>query len=266
MSGTTIRDLFRGKPFQVFFSVCLLMIVTLGARANTFVVTKLADSQDGFCNADCSFREALLAANNTPGADLITFNIGGVITPTTPLPTVTDSLTIDGGMVNGYPRVEISGTLAGANADGLVVSSPVAATKIAVTIKNLGVSRFNRHGIFVNSFSGVDFTLLNCALGTDTAGTIDQGNGQNGLRIFAYANSTFNIGSILPADKNVISGNDSDGIAIVTASNISNANTQISIVNNNIGTNDVGNAKLGNAGNGISFSGPSTGYQLTVGG
>ena len=82
---------------------------------------------------------------------------------------------------------------------------------------------------------------------TDAVGTVDQGNGQNGLRIFAYANSTFNVGSTTPADKNVISGNNSDGIAIVTASNISNANTQISIINNNIGTNDIGSAKLGNA-------------------
>jgi hypothetical protein len=210
-------------------------------------------------------REAIVAANNTPGADLIIFNTG-VLTPTTPLPAITDSLTIDGGTVNGYPDTEISGTLAGANADGLVVSSPAVVAKITVIIKNLAIYRFGRHGIFVNSFSGVNFTLLNCALGTDAVGMADQGNGQNGLRIFAYANSTFNVGSTTPADKNVISGNNSDGIAIVTASNIINANTQIFIINNNIGTNDIGSAKLGNAGNGISFTGASTGYQLTIGG
>jgi len=248
----------------------LLVAVVVGAgciaQATTFTVNKTADTNDGFCNADCSLREAIVAANNTPGADLITFNTGTVFTPTTPLPAITDSLTIDGGTINGYPGHEISGTLAGANADGLVVSSPVVVAKITVIIKNLAIYRFGRHGIFVNSFSGVNFTLLNCALGTDSAGTVDQGNGQNGLRIFAYANSTFNVGSTTPADKNVISGNNSDGIAIVTASNISNANTQIFIINNNIGTNDIGTAKLGNAGNGISFTGASTGYQLTVGG
>ena len=248
----------------------LLVAVVVGAgciaQATTFIVNKAADTNDGFCNADCSLREAIVAANNTPGADLITFSTGAVLTPTTPLPAITDSLTIDGGTVNGYPDTEISGTLAGANADGLVVSSPVVVAKITVIIKNLAIYRFGRHGIFVNSFSGVNFTLLNCALGTDAVGMADQGNGQNGLRIFAYANSTFNVGSTTPADKNVISGNNSDGIAIVTASNISNANTQISIINNNIGTNDIGSAKLGNAGNGISFTGASTGYQLTIGG
>ena len=249
-----------------FLLVAMLFGTVCIAHGTTFTVTKTADTNDGFCNADCSLREAIVAANNTPGADLITFNTGGVQTPTTPLPAITDSLTIDGGTINGYPDHEISGTLAGANADGLVVSSPAVVAKITVIIKNLAINRFGRHGIFVNSFAGVNFTLLNCALGTDAAGTVDQGNGQNGLRIFAYANSAFNVGTSTPTDKNVISGNNSDGVAIVTAPNISNANTQIFIINNNIGTNDVGSAKLGNAGNGISFTGASTGYQLTIGG
>ena len=257
-----------GPRFICRFFLLVAVLVGAGciAQATTFTVNKTADTNDGFCNADCSLREAIVAANNTPGADVITFNTGTVLTPTTPLPAITDSLTIDGGTVNGYPFHEISGTLAGANADGLVVSSPVVVTKITVIIKNLAIYRFGRHGIFVNSFSGVNFTLLNCALGTDAAGTVDQGNGQNGLRILAYANSTFNVGSTTPTDQNVISGNNSDGIAIVTASNISNANTQIFIINNNIGTNDIGSAKLGNTGNGISFTGASTGYQLTIGG
>ena len=257
-----------GTRFICRFFLLVAVVVGAGciAQATTFTVNKTADTNDGFCNADCSLREAIVAANNTPGADLITFNTGTVLTPTTPLPAITDSLTIDGGTVNGYPHTDISGTLAGANADGLVVSSPAVVAKITVILKNLAIYRFGRHGIFVNSFFGVNFTLLNCALGTDNAGTVDQGNGQNGLRIVASANSTFNVGSTAPTDANVISGNNSDGIAIVTASNISNANTQILIINNNIGTNDIGSAKLGNAGNGISFTGVSTGYQLTIGG
>lgn len=41
------------------------------APAATFTVTKTADTYDGACNADCSFREALQAANATVAADLI---------------------------------------------------------------------------------------------------------------------------------------------------------------------------------------------------
>src|SRR6266404_7516418 len=42
----------------------------------TFVVTKSADTNDGVCNADCSLREAVAAANALSGADIITFNMG----------------------------------------------------------------------------------------------------------------------------------------------------------------------------------------------
>ncbi|MCA8976570.1 MAG: CSLREA domain-containing protein, partial [Planctomycetes bacterium] len=38
----------------------------------TFVVTKFADTADGVCDADCSLREAIVAANaNTPAADVV---------------------------------------------------------------------------------------------------------------------------------------------------------------------------------------------------
>jgi CSLREA domain-containing protein len=246
---------------------CLFTILTVRAQAANFTVSKVADTSDGVCNADCSLREAILASNNNgPGADVITFNTGFVLplTPTSSLPAITGSLTIDGGSnVNGYPLTELSGTSAGANADGLVVSSPASAIAITVIIKNLAVNRFNRHGIFVNSFAGVNFALINCALGTNTLGTIDQGNGQHGIRIFAYANSTFTIGDL--GSTNVISGNGGDGIAIVTASNITDANTEIFIWHNRIGTTEVGLDDLGNSGNGISVTGSSTGYKVAVG-
>jgi len=54
------------------------------AQAATFTVTKTADSNDGACDTDCSLREAIIAANTTPGADTIilpagsyTLTIGG---------------------------------------------------------------------------------------------------------------------------------------------------------------------------------------------
>ena len=42
-----------------------------GAFATDFVVTKTADTADGVCDADCSLREAIIAANAAPGADRI---------------------------------------------------------------------------------------------------------------------------------------------------------------------------------------------------
>src|ERR1700730_17003756 len=71
------------------------------AYAATFTVNTAADHDDGVCNvADCTLREAINAANVSAGTDTITFNISGAavhtITPTSPLPTITDPVIIDG--------------------------------------------------------------------------------------------------------------------------------------------------------------------------
>jgi CSLREA domain-containing protein len=51
-------------------------IITIGLQpSQTFVVTKTADTDDGACDADCSLREAITAANATPTADTINFDI-----------------------------------------------------------------------------------------------------------------------------------------------------------------------------------------------
>jgi CSLREA domain-containing protein len=49
----------------------LLATAITPAFPATFVVTKTADTADGACNSDCSLREAVIAANGTPGADVI---------------------------------------------------------------------------------------------------------------------------------------------------------------------------------------------------
>jgi CSLREA domain-containing protein len=46
------------------------------AQAATFNVNKTADTADGTCDADCSLREAILAANAAAGADTITLPAG----------------------------------------------------------------------------------------------------------------------------------------------------------------------------------------------
>ncbi|HWV15875.1 MAG TPA: choice-of-anchor Q domain-containing protein [Cellvibrio sp.] len=46
------------------------------AYATDFKVTKLTDSNDGICNNDCSLREAITVANNTPGFHTIYLKAG----------------------------------------------------------------------------------------------------------------------------------------------------------------------------------------------
>lgn len=53
------------------FALILVPIGAVPASAATFKVTKKADTNDGFCNAHCSLREAVVAANATPERDVI---------------------------------------------------------------------------------------------------------------------------------------------------------------------------------------------------
>src|SRR3989344_2882469 len=73
--------------------------------AAAFTVTKIADTNDGVCDADCSLREAVGAANATAGADTVSIPAGtytlsiagaGEDTNTTGDLDITDDLTING--------------------------------------------------------------------------------------------------------------------------------------------------------------------------
>ena len=44
-------------------AVLLVGLLPIQVQAATFTVTKTADTNDGSCNADCSLREAIVAAN-----------------------------------------------------------------------------------------------------------------------------------------------------------------------------------------------------------
>ncbi|MBZ0252475.1 MAG: right-handed parallel beta-helix repeat-containing protein, partial [Candidatus Methylomirabilis sp.] len=65
-----------------FVAQGLVFVVLLGlaapplAAAATFTVTKTADTADGVCDADCSLREAVIAANANDDADEIVLGAG----------------------------------------------------------------------------------------------------------------------------------------------------------------------------------------------
>jgi CSLREA domain-containing protein len=78
------HDLLRLSARSILAASCRLCLVvfwllvlshTAPARAGGFNVTQLADA-NGACDAGCSLREAILAANATPGADTILLPAG----------------------------------------------------------------------------------------------------------------------------------------------------------------------------------------------
>jgi CSLREA domain-containing protein len=66
--------------------LCLAFAMLAAAgtvRAATYTVTKEADTSDGLCNADCSLREAITAANATVDNDVIVFALPFFSSPRT---------------------------------------------------------------------------------------------------------------------------------------------------------------------------------------
>jgi CSLREA domain-containing protein len=67
------------RPQILLVALVLLLAVVGTARGVTFTVTKTTDTLDGACNADCSLREAVQAANADATADVIVLPAGRFI-------------------------------------------------------------------------------------------------------------------------------------------------------------------------------------------
>jgi len=209
------------------------------AQAATFTVNSTADTDDGLCNvANCTLREAINAANGAAGADKITFNIAGggvkTINLQSGLPTITGVLAIDGTTQPGFagvPLIELNGLNAGGSASGLRITAG------SSTIKGLVINHFPGYGILIDT-SGSNVIQGNY-IGTDATGTAEFGNTLDGVHIDGSANNT--IGGTTTAARNVISGNNGDGIFIT-----SNGATGNHVQGNYVGTNAAGTAGIRN--------------------
>ena len=126
------------------------------ALAATFTVTKTPDTNDGACNADCSLREAIIAANAAPGADVITLPAGTYTLSRTGVDNtavngdldVTGPLTINGA-AQATTIIE-AGSSSSTAIDRLFSFNPLgSAAGFAVSLNNLTL----RHGRNTNAFA-----------------------------------------------------------------------------------------------------------------
>lgn len=172
------------------------------ARApTTFTVTNTADPGNGICNASgCTLREAIDAADDTPGKDTINFNIQGdvkTIKPESVLPSFEDTVTIDGYSqpgakpntltqgTNAVLKIELSGEDAGPTTSGLHIRASDS------VVKGLAINRFGGIGLQVGG-PGVDpqgNRVVGNFIGTDVSGTMDLGNDSRGVVIFRKGTS-----------------------------------------------------------------------------
>lgn len=207
------------------------------------VVTTTADSGPG------SLRDAILAANASPGTDLITFAIPGsgvqTIQPLSQLPAITDSVVLDGtsqpGASCAAPLVELDGSLAGSSSHGVVLTAG------ASSIEGLVVAGFAADGIIVEGGPGGNTIRCN-RVGTDADGSEALGNAFAGIHIHNSSRNT--IGGTGPGDGNLVSGNHQNGIAIEDDTTGTSTHDNV-VAGNLVGVTSDASAVLGNASNGI---------------
>ncbi|NQV72804.1 Ig-like domain-containing protein [bacterium] len=221
--------------------------VTTEVAPNPLIVTNTADSGLG------SLRDAIAAANTTPGTDTITFNLTGgdvyTIAPTSGLPAISESVVFDGLSQTGatcgttdFTDRALKIVLDGSNiayAAGGPFGLDIAQNTNGVTIQGLVVRSFPGGGIRIDE--GNTGSVIRCNyIGTNESGTLARGNYGSGiLLVGSSAVSTGNmIGGPARADGNLISANGGSEIQLEQGAD---SNT---IQNNLIGTTLTGEALL----------------------
>ena len=242
---------------------CLLLGVSLASvplHAATFVVDTPNDGADmtpgdGICRAAgpaprCTLRAAIQEANALAGADVINFSIGtglATISPGSALPTISTRVTIDGTTQPGFvgtPIIELDGISAGGGVHGLTIA--FAGSSLSV-IRGLVIDRFS--GIAIRILAGsANNVIAGNFLGTDPTGTLTGRGNSVGVYIQAATNNV--IGGTTAADRNIISGNNVDGIQIDGAGTSGNL-----VQGNYIGLDVTGTADLGNTFQGVAIFG-----------
>jgi FlgD Ig-like domain len=153
----------------------------------------------------------------------------------------------------GYNKIQgnfigtnITGTAAIANSDGIIIQSSghnLIGGKTAAA-RNL-ISGNTADGIFLAFAGATQDTIIGNYLGTDVTGTLDLGNGADGVAIGLGGHDNV-IGGTTAAERNIISGNNRFGVYFVNVGTTGNK-----IIGNYIGTDVSGTNLLGNSSDGV---------------
>ncbi len=151
-----------------------------------------AVEENGTCDASCSLREAIDAANLRSGLDRIFFAIPGpapvTITPASTLPAIESPVIIDATLQSGYvgnPLVELDGGSAPSSAAGLSIGVDGSGS----TIRGLAIGHFGV-GIEFESASSANVLEANY-IGVGASGSTAAGNE---LGIFHTVRTTGSVG------------------------------------------------------------------------
>lgn len=242
----------------LFFASTPISAAPTFSPSNIFIVNELGDGSDanigdGVCDVNlaasgdqCTLRAAIEEANASPGHDDIRFSLPGspphTIAPLSPLPSIYDSVTIDGVTGNGSCATSAAPADLNIILDGFQAGASTVGLNLPVdgnVIKGLVIGNFSNDAIAIPSNNN---EVICNFLGVAANGVTNFGN-YRGVFVSGLNNT---IGGNLAGDRNVISGNNSHGIYVVD-----NDNT---IQGNIIGLMAAGDAELANGDNGITVA------------
>ncbi len=142
---------------------------------------------------------------------------------------------------NGLAGVDINGGASnvqvGTNGDGVRDD----------TERNV-IANSGTYGIYVRDSGTSNNRIAGNYIGTDATGSLDFGNTFDGIRIESGASSN-TVGGLLAAQRNIISGNNINGVDIRGTNTVSNA-----VIGNYLGLDATGANAIGNTFNGVSVA------------
>ncbi|HEX6123864.1 MAG TPA: CSLREA domain-containing protein, partial [Pyrinomonadaceae bacterium] len=140
-------------PFVRSCVAFAILLFASSVHAATYTVTKTADTNDGACDADCSFREAVTAANATADNDAIVFSSTVFFSPQTITLSGTEIVILSNGSLTitgpGFQKLTISGN----NTSRILTISRAVANISGITFtggNGVGVDDSGRAGAIYN--------------------------------------------------------------------------------------------------------------------
>ena len=227
MGGTTTRA--TALVILIALTVAVGVFGPTGPRetsAAAFTVTKTADTNDGTCNADCSLREAVVAANALPGHDNISIPAGnyaltgaaGENASATGDLDVTDSVSFNG---SGMTTTQINGS-------GIENTIEVFDSAATLILTDLSVGNATGDGVHA---AASNISLLNVVVGENTDDGVETTSGNVEL-VSGWATANLSDGIVttsgnVTVTRSTISNNGDDGVQTTTG-NIITTNSTIS--------------------------------------
>lgn len=264
--------------FAAVLFMALLFSASPAWAQSTFTVNSTgdgadADTSDASCetavDGECTLRAAIEQANAVDGTDAIEFGVDGdgphTISPVSDLPTISESVVIDGytqtgaatATANGAATLKIELDGSGGNAEsGITIGADGGGSTVRGLVIGGFASDFSGYGIHILSDGN---TVGGNHIGTSVAGDERADNGSGVL----IENTSGNvIGGSTAADRNVISGNGMNGVWIFGTPTDSESATENVISGNYLGTDATGMKRLANGDPGEGFGGGGSGVRI----